>query len=96
MMAHDIGTEPLTEKELEVVLDYLSKDSGIPDWPIMQTPLGRVDGPIFKRLLVTISAARGTIEAVREFVSGVDSSSEGAEGVALEVLAILKGESDAK
>ena len=50
--------EPLTDRELAIVADYLNLDSGTPDWPIMQTPMGRVQGPIFRRLLATVDALK--------------------------------------
>ncbi len=54
---------PLTDGELKIIADYLDKDHGgcLPDWPLMQTSMGKVDGPIFKRLLVTIDALQGVL-----------------------------------
>ena len=40
---------------------------------------------------VTVGNLERQLETIREYVSNVDSSSEGAEGIALDVLDILEG-----
>ena len=62
-----MNNKPLASTELEIISDYFSKNHGgaIPDWPVIQTSMGKVDGPIFQRLLVTIDAYRWLVEELR-------------------------------